>query len=108
MFGAGNLALIPLLVVCLNEVLGLPAFMQVLVTTALPVLVVPIAIQPWARYLDRHRVLAFRAVHGKVNVRPSCCWWRPCCCTCRRCSAGCIADGREHGGGQPRVDARPQ
>ena len=67
-FGAGNLALIPLLIVCLNEVLGLPAFMQVLVTTALPVLVVPIAIQPWARYLDRHRVLAFRAVHGRVNV----------------------------------------
>jgi hypothetical protein len=67
-FGAGNLALIPLLVVCLNDVLGLPAFGQVLVTTALPVLVVPIAIQPWARYLDRHRVLAFRAVHGKVNI----------------------------------------
>ncbi len=67
-FGAGNLALMPLLIVCLNEVLGLPAFMQVLVTTALPVLVVPFAIQPWARYLDRHRVLAFRAVHGRVNV----------------------------------------
>jgi len=29
---------------------------------------VPIAVQPWARYLDTHRVLAFRAVHGRVNV----------------------------------------
>jgi hypothetical protein len=67
-FGAGNLALVPLLVVCLSEVLAQPAFMQVLVTTAVPILVVPLAIQPWARYLDRHRVLAFRAVHGKVNV----------------------------------------
>ena len=68
MFGAGNLSFIPLLIVCLNEVLGLPAFMQVLVTTALPILIIPIAVQPWARYLDRHRVLAFRAVHGRVNV----------------------------------------
>jgi len=67
-FGAGNLALVPLLIVCLNEVLGLPAFQQVLLATALPILVIPIAVQPWARYLDRHRVLAFRAVHGRVNV----------------------------------------
>jgi hypothetical protein len=68
LFGAGNLALVPLMVVCLNEVLGLPALWQVLVTTALPILVVPIAVQPWARYLDTHRVLAFRAIHGRVNV----------------------------------------
>lgn len=67
-FGAGNLALIPLLIVCLNEVLGLPAFTQVLIATALPILIIPFAVQPWARYLDRHRVLAFRAVHGRVNV----------------------------------------
>ncbi len=68
LFGAGNLALVPLMVVCLNEVLGLPALWQVLVTTALPILVVPIAVQPWARYLDTHRVLAFRVIHGRVNV----------------------------------------
>jgi hypothetical protein len=67
-FGAGMLTLTPLMVVCQNEVLGLPAFWQVLVTTALPVLVVPFAVQPWAAYLDSHRVLAFRAVHGKVAI----------------------------------------
>lgn len=68
MFGAGMLSLTPLMVVCQNEVLGLPAFQQVLVTTAIPVLVVPFAVRPWATYLDRHRVLAFRAVHGRITI----------------------------------------
>ncbi len=51
-FGAGMLSLTPLMVICLGDVLGLPALWQVLVMTAVPVLVVPFAIQPWARYLD--------------------------------------------------------
>jgi hypothetical protein len=68
MFGAGMLSLTPLMVICLGDVLQMPALWQVLVTTAVPVMVVPIAIQPWARYLDRHRVLAFRSVHGKFTV----------------------------------------
>jgi hypothetical protein len=67
-FGAGMLSLTPLLVVCLNEVLGLPALVQVSVTTALPIIVMPLAVQPWARYLDLHRVLAFRALHGRVTT----------------------------------------
>jgi hypothetical protein len=67
-FGAGLLALMPLLVICLADVLRLPALWQVLVTTAVPVMVIPFAIQPWARYLDLHRVLAFRAVHARVTV----------------------------------------
>jgi hypothetical protein len=67
-FGAGLLSLTPLLVICLGDVLRLPALWQVLVTTAVPVMVMPLAIQPWARYLDLHRVLAFRAVHGRVTV----------------------------------------
>jgi len=68
MFGAGMLSLTPLMVICLGDVLRLPALWQVLVMTAVPVMVIPLAIQPWARYLDLHRVLAFRAVHGKVSV----------------------------------------
>ncbi len=68
MFGAGMLSLTPLMVICLGDVLQLPALWQVLVTTAIPVMVVPFAIQPWARYLDLHRVLAFRSVHGKFTV----------------------------------------
>ena len=67
-FGAGMISLTPLMVVCLSEVLRLPAFWQVLVTTAIPVLVVPFAIRPWAAYLDTHRVLAFRSVHGRFTA----------------------------------------
>ncbi|HET9692740.1 MAG TPA: MFS transporter [Steroidobacteraceae bacterium] len=67
-FGAGLLSLTPLMVVCLNDVLGLPTFAQVVVTTSLPVIVMPLAVQPWARYLDRHRVVAFRALHGRVTI----------------------------------------
>lgn len=71
LFGAGNLALIPVLVVCFDEVLHLPAFWQIAVTTAVPVLVIPFAIQPWASYLDRQHVIAFRSVHGWVLVSAS-------------------------------------
>jgi hypothetical protein len=68
MFGAGMLSLTPLMVICIGDVLQLPALWQVLVTTAVPVMIVPFAIQPWARYLDLHRVLAFRSLHGKVTI----------------------------------------
>jgi hypothetical protein len=67
-FGAGMLSLTPLLVVCLNEVLDAPTLVQVAVTTAVPIIVMPVAVQPWARYLDRHRVITFRALHGRVTV----------------------------------------
>jgi hypothetical protein len=71
LFGAGNLSLIPLLVVCFDEVLHLPSFWQIAVTPAVPVLVIPVAIQPWAGFLDRHHVVAFRSVHGWVLVTAS-------------------------------------
>lgn len=68
MFGAGLLAVTPLLIVCLNEVLQLPALTQVVVITAIPVLAVPLSVQAWASYLDRHRVLSFRAAHSRFAV----------------------------------------
>ena len=94
MFGAGMLSLTPLMVICLGDVLQLPALWQVLVTTAIPVMVVPFAIQPWARYLDlpsRAGVpLRARQVHGgrgRVAGRGGaaalrrCCWRRAPCCS---------------------------
>ena len=68
LFGAGLLTLPPLMVICLGDVLGLSAFLQVAVTTSLPILVIPLAIQPWARFLDRHHVVVFRSVHGWVGT----------------------------------------
>jgi hypothetical protein len=49
-------------------VLHASEFVQVAVTTAVPILVIPLAIRPWARYLDRHHVVEFRSVHSKVGV----------------------------------------
>jgi MFS family permease len=68
LFGAGFLALTPLLVICLDDVLGVSEFVQVAVTTAVPILTIPLAIQPWARFLDRRHVIVFRSVHGWVGA----------------------------------------
>ena len=68
LFGAGFLTLTPLLVICLDDVLQVSEFVQVAVTTAVPILVIPLAIQPWARFLDKHHVVVFRSVHSKVGV----------------------------------------
>jgi len=70
-FGAGHLTLSPLVVVCLDDVLGAPELVQIAVTTAIPVLMMPLAIQPWARFLDRHHVVVYRAVHAWVAVAGS-------------------------------------
>ena len=68
LFGAGFLALTPLMVICLDDVLQVSEFVQVAVTTAVPILVIPLAIQPWARFLDKHHVVVFRSVHSKVGA----------------------------------------
>ena len=67
-FGAGLLTLPPLMVICLGDVLGVSEFVQIAVTSSLPILVIPLAIQPWARFLDRHHVVVFRSVHGWVGT----------------------------------------
>ncbi len=70
-FGAGHLMLTPLLVVCLDDVLQASEMVQVAITAAVPILVMPLAIQPWARFLDRHHVITFRAVHSRLAVAGS-------------------------------------
>jgi hypothetical protein len=70
-FGAGHLMLTPLLVVCIDDVLQASELVQVAITTALPILVMPIAIQPWARFLDRRHVIIYRSVHAWIAVAGS-------------------------------------
>jgi MFS family permease len=41
---------------------------QVAITAAVPILVMPLAIQPWARFLDRHHVIVYRSVHAWIAV----------------------------------------
>jgi hypothetical protein len=68
LFGAGFLTLTPLMVICLDDVLRASEFVQVAVTTAVPVLTIPLAIRPWGRFLDRHHVIVFRSAHSKVGA----------------------------------------
>jgi MFS family permease len=68
LFGAGFLTLTPLMVICLDEVLRASEFVQVAVTTSVPILIIPLAIRPWARFLDKHHVIVFRSVHSKVGA----------------------------------------
>jgi hypothetical protein len=67
-FGAGNLMLTPLTVVCLDDVLGANEIVQVAVTTALPIIVMPLFLQPWAAFLDRHHIVVYRSVHAWIAV----------------------------------------
>jgi len=60
-FGSGNLMVIALLVVLLNEQFGFARFEQVLITTALPLVMLSIFTPIWARRLDAVHILDYRA-----------------------------------------------
>lgn len=64
LFGSGNLMIIPMLVVMLNEQMRLSQFEQVMVTSSLPLLVLCFSIPYWARLLDRRHIFSYRAVHS--------------------------------------------
>lgn len=70
-FGAGHLMLTPLLVICLDEVLHASEFVQVAITAALPIIVMPAVLQGWAAFLDRHHIVVFRAAHAWIAVAGS-------------------------------------
>jgi len=70
-FGAGNLMITPVMVVCLDDVLHASELVQVAVTAALPIIVMPLVIQPWAAFLDRHHVIVYRSVHAWIAVAGS-------------------------------------
>jgi len=68
LFGSGNLMVIALLVVILNEQLGVSRLVQVLVTTTVPLLALAALTPVWARRLDRVHILDYRAVHSWTFV----------------------------------------
>ena len=70
-FGAGNLMVTPLMVVTLDDVLHAPEIVQVAVTAALPIVMMPVFLQPWAAFLDRHHVIVYRSVHAWIAVAGS-------------------------------------
>lgn len=60
-FGGGNLMVIALLVILLNEQFGFARFEQVMITTTLPLITLSIFTPIWARRLDATHILDYRA-----------------------------------------------
>ena len=60
-FGSGNLMVIALLVIILNEQFGFPRMQQVLITTTLPLISLAVFTPIWARRLDAVHILDYRA-----------------------------------------------
>ncbi len=70
-FGSGNLMLLPMLVIMLNEHLALNQFHQVVITSSLPLLVLYFSVPYWARVLDRCHIFHYRAIHSWFFVAAS-------------------------------------
>lgn len=67
-FGSGNLMIIPMLVVMLNEQLRLSQLEQVMVTSSVPLLVLCVSVPYWARLLEHRHIFSYRAVHSWFYV----------------------------------------
>ena len=67
-FGSGNLMVVAMLVVLMNDRLGLDRLTQVLITSSLPILVLCLTVRSWAKVLDRRHIISYRAVHSWTFV----------------------------------------
>lgn len=68
LLGLGNLMLPPILVIILAEEFGAGYLHSILVTTAIPALITPLAIPMWSRMLDRAHVVRFRTIQSWTFV----------------------------------------
>ena len=73
-FGSGNLMVIALLVVLMNEHFGLSRLHQVMITSSLPLLVLCVSIGFWARVLAHRHIFTYRAIHSWNFVSASTCF----------------------------------
>ncbi|MGX5174358.1 hypothetical protein ACUR5C_10095 [Aliikangiella sp. IMCC44653] len=62
--GSGNLMFMAPLIVYLNEYTMLAKSSQILITTAIPLALIPFAVGWWARLLDGNHIFHFRAIHS--------------------------------------------
>jgi hypothetical protein len=67
-FGTGNIAMTAPLVIMLRDVFGYEYLAGILITTCIPIVIMPAVIPLWARLLDRTHILRFRAVHAWAFV----------------------------------------
>ena len=63
-FGSGNLMVIAMLVVLLNEHFIVSRFEQVVITSSLPLLMLSLCIPIWAKLLDSRHIFEFRAIQS--------------------------------------------
>ena len=63
-FGGGNLMVIAMLVVFMNDHFTLSRMEQVMITSALPLMVLCVSIAHWAKLLDRLHIFTYRAIHS--------------------------------------------
>lgn len=62
--GSGNLMFMAPLIVYLNEYTELAKTSQILISTAIPLALIPLAVGWWARLLDGNHIFHFRAIHS--------------------------------------------
>jgi hypothetical protein len=74
-FGLGNLMMGPPQVIVLNDQFHTSYLQGILATTVIPLLVMPLAIPAWSRFLAKSHVVAFRAVHGWAFVLAALAMW---------------------------------
>jgi hypothetical protein len=67
-FGSGNLMVVAMLVVLMNDQLGLDRLRQVLIASSLPILVLCLSVRGWARVLEDRHIISYRAVHSWTFV----------------------------------------
>lgn len=71
LLGLGNLMLPPILVIILADRFQVGYLNSILITSAIPALITPLAIPMWSRMLDRAHVVRFRAIQSWTFVGAS-------------------------------------
>jgi MFS family permease len=70
-FGFGNLMIMPTLAIIVKDEFDLDYLNSLLLTSVIPLIVMPFAIPVWARLLSRLHVISFRTVHSWTFVLAS-------------------------------------
>lgn len=70
-FGFGNLMISPTVVIILRDEFETTTLTAILVTTVLPLAIMPLAIPIWARLLGKAHVVIFRSIHSWAFVTAS-------------------------------------
>jgi MFS family permease len=100
-FGSGNLMVTAVLILVLTNNLGVPSFTQVLVTTSVPMLLIPLTTPIWGRILARHHVVKFRTLNSRLFVASMLCYLSGATLGLMSLMwLGCMLQGAGIGGGQ--------